>query len=124
VALIEEGIAQHETRGCECQLFALLGCAVERGLICPVDFDDVRVNPACTAIEDASQRCMGRGDNCSHGTVVGGQSCTVACDQYAADCSRSSTAAAWTCTCSYGPKLGKTFTATECNESTVAEACR
>jgi hypothetical protein len=118
---IEESLVAIEMQGCACQLLTQLVCGVERGLICPVDFDDVRFDPACTGAEDDAQRCMNDGDNCQNSIVVGG-GCDVACDQYAAECSRSGQG--WDCTCSYGPKLGTRFSIASCDDETVASHCR
>lgn len=110
-----------QAQGCACEFLTQLACGVERGLICPVDFDEPRFDPACAQVEDDAQRCMKQGDNCTKLTVAGG-GCDLACDQYAARCVASDRGL--DCTCIYGPKSGTRFSPTACDEASVASECR
>ena len=122
---IEDGLVESEARGCLCPSLVALACAVDQGLLCPApEIGNVRVVPSCASVQDAAQRCMGVGDACERTLATTLLACAVACDQYAADCTRSSTGTPWSCTCSYGEKLGATFIAASCDEPSIAEGCR
>jgi hypothetical protein len=112
---------------CHGVLSRLLACADRYGLRCASLSDDVLFAPECASVEEEWDLCAGSGDNCTE--VIGvassdaGAACQIECDQYAADCFRGSVGAI-SCTCTFGRRVGHTFSPRTCDALAIAADCK
>jgi hypothetical protein len=104
--------------GCAAEFDAVVRCATTEVLSCTRPADD-----ACAGEIDRLEACTPSGGECTMGIGNGplGVTCSVACADYAAECSMMSGADTAQCTCTAGTGTGRTYVASTC-ESGVDSA--
>lgn len=91
---------------CSAEFTALATCVAKHGIVCGAS--RWYVSSECAGVEDASQRCLGNGDDCTEQLGPDG-AYDLDCDQYAAHCT-GEPGGTRECVCTHGSHSGTEFT--------------